>query len=356
MNLLGVFYFSLLVVASSGRESQEERLIGWQGETYKPKDRMTTETDPEEGPSDPDKPWIQVLSWKPRAFVYHNFLTTAEVTHILKLAAPQMKRSTVVGPNNTGVVDDIRTSAGTFLNRNQDDVIKAIEHRLALWSNLPESHQEDMQVLRYGVTNKYGPHIDGLERVMSVLIYLVAPDEGGETAFPMSNGWLHPEMGEQTQGPFSACAKGHVAYKPRRGDALMFYDTMPDYRMTDQNSMHTGCPVVKGVKWNAVKWIHGKPFREEEFRRSLKVKHEPLPDPGLCADLHDQCQHWASVGECEKNPGYMTGSNSGQGMCRKSCKACTVCKPKDRACLEENRRRGNYINFDPLEFKGLDII
>ncbi len=30
-----------------------------------------------------------------------------------------------------------------------------------------------MQVLRYGPTNKYGPHMDGLERVMSVLIYLV---------------------------------------------------------------------------------------------------------------------------------------------------------------------------------------
>ncbi len=30
-----------------------------------------------------------------------------------------------------------------------------------------------LQVLRYGPTNKYGPHQDGLERVMSVLMYLV---------------------------------------------------------------------------------------------------------------------------------------------------------------------------------------
>ncbi|GFH26357.1 Fe2OG dioxygenase domain-containing protein, partial [Haematococcus lacustris] len=115
-------------------------------------------------------------------------------------------------------------------------------------------------VLRYGPTNKYGPHLDGLERVASVLIYLVAPEEGGETAFPHSNGWLHPEMGEPTQGPFSECAKGHVAYKPKRGDALMFFDLKPDYQTPDDDSMHTGCPVVRGVKWNAVKWIHGKPF------------------------------------------------------------------------------------------------
>ncbi len=45
-----------------------------------------------------------------------------------------------------------------------------------------------------------------------------APDEGGETSFPQSTGWLHPEMGEETQGEFSLCAKGHVSYKPKRGD------------------------------------------------------------------------------------------------------------------------------------------
>ena len=67
--------------------------------------------------------------------------------------------------------------------------------------------------------HRYGPHLDGLGRVMSVLIYLVEPEEGGETAFPESNGWLHPEMGEPAQGPFSPCAKGHVAYRPKQGKA-----------------------------------------------------------------------------------------------------------------------------------------
>jgi prolyl 4-hydroxylase len=58
---------------------------------------------------------VQVLSWKPRAFIYHNFLTDAEAAHLIKLAAPQMKRSRVVGEKNDGDIDDIRTSAGTFL-------------------------------------------------------------------------------------------------------------------------------------------------------------------------------------------------------------------------------------------------
>jgi len=157
----------------------EERLIGWKGE-MKPDDPDEIEAAeqilrgvPTKGPKDPNAQWVQVLSWKPRAFIYHNFLSKAEIRHVLKLAGPQMKRSTVVGPNNTGVVDNIRTSAGTFLMRNQDPIITAIEQRLSAWSHLPPSFQEDMQVLRYGPTNKYGAHMDGLGRVMSVLIYLI---------------------------------------------------------------------------------------------------------------------------------------------------------------------------------------
>lgn len=161
--------------------------------------------------------------------------------------------------------------------------------------------------------------MDGLGRVMSVLIYLLPPESGGETAFPNSNGWLHKEMGEQTQGEFSDCAKNHVAYKPVMGDALMFYDLNPDYKNGDSYSTHTGCPVVKGVKWNAVKWIHGIPFRGEEYERSLSQPHTPIPDPGLCNDRHEMCNQWAKAGECQKNPGFMLGSSSGQGQCRLAC-------------------------------------
>eukprot|EP00798_Chlamydomonas_sp_ICE-L_P021599 gene21599-28598_t len=264
------------------------------------------------------KPWIQTISWKPRAFVYHNFLSHQEAAHIISLASPQMKRSQVVGGPNSSKVNDIRTSAGMFLDRNQDSVITAVEERLAVWSQLPPSHQEGMQVLRYGPSNKYGPHQDGLGRVISVLIYLVEPEEGGETAFVKSDGWLHKEMSTQ-QGNLSSCAQGHVAYKPKVGDALMFYDVQPMYTEDDVFSMHTGCPVLKGVKWNAVKWIHGISY----------------PDNG----------------ECEKNPDYMTGSNRGAGDCRNACKICQKCdSPDDLKCIRANRQKIGFANYDPEEY------
>ena len=53
-------------------------------------------------------------------------------------------------------------------------------------------------------------------------LFPVEPEFGGETAFTDSE-WAHPEMAPP-QETLSDCAKGHVAYKPKRGDALLFYD------------------------------------------------------------------------------------------------------------------------------------
>ena len=55
-------------------------------------------------------------------------------------------------------------------------------------------------------------------------------------------------------GPFSECASGHVAFKPKMGDAMLFYSIKPD-GTHDPMSRHTGCPVIKGTKWTATIWV-----------------------------------------------------------------------------------------------------
>jgi prolyl 4-hydroxylase len=42
--------------------------------------------------------------------------------------------------------------------------------------------------------------------------------------------------------------------KAKRGDALLFYSLTPAGDM-DKSSLHAGCPVTKGVKFSATKWI-----------------------------------------------------------------------------------------------------
>jgi hypothetical protein len=41
-------------------------------------------------------PWIETIAWKPRAMVYHNFLSYEECDHVIAVAKPSMKRSTVI--------------------------------------------------------------------------------------------------------------------------------------------------------------------------------------------------------------------------------------------------------------------
>ena len=50
----------------------------------------------------------------------------------------------------------------------------------------------------------------------TVLLYLTDTEEGGETAFPAGSTWQDPTS-PQRYGPFSECAQGSVAVRPRKG-------------------------------------------------------------------------------------------------------------------------------------------
>ncbi|KAK9842565.1 hypothetical protein WJX81_006326 [Elliptochloris bilobata] len=258
----------------------------------------------------PPPSWVEILSWQPRAFLWHGFLSASECQHIMRLAKPQMRRSTVVGANGSSVTDGIRTSYGTFLRRLQDPVIAAVELRLALWTQLNISHQEDMQILRYEQGQQYGAHYDSLQdhegspRVATVLIYLNSDPLlwGGETAFPEGSAWLHPAAAHKS-GPFSECARGHVAVRPRLGDALLFFNLLADGQQ-DQRSMHAGCPVLDGIKWTATKWIHAAPFRPEWLGAAPAAEAQR---PEECTDANANCRDWAKKGECSSNRDFMEG-------------------------------------------------
>ena len=244
-------------------------------------------------------------------------MTRAECEHFIKVATPSMAKSTVVDSATGKSVDSqIRTSSGTFLRRSHDAVVQDVERRIAEFSMVPEEHGEGVQILRYETGQKYEAHYDyfhdkfnadpakGGQRVATMLMYLSDVEEGGETVFPASA--EKPHAGSTA---WSDCARRGVATKPRAGDALLFFSLDLEQQL-DTASLHAGCPVIRGVKWSATKWMHVGAFGQEARARKG------------CADYNDMCGEWARAGECTRNAAYMTGSDGSAGECLKACKKC----------------------------------
>ncbi|CAF1803119.1 unnamed protein product, partial [Brassica napus] len=197
----------------------------------------------------------EVVSWSPRIIVLHNFLSSEECEYLKAIARPRLQVSTVVDiKTGKGVKSDVRTSSGMFLNHVERSypIIQAIEKRIAVFSQVPAENGELIQVLRYEPNQFYRPHHDyfgdtfnlkrGGQRVATMLMYLTDDVEGGETYFPLAGD------GECTCG--GKIMKG-ISVKPTKGDAVLFWSMGLDGQ-SDPNSIHGGCEVLSGEKWNSV--------------------------------------------------------------------------------------------------------
>ncbi|CAM6126764.1 unnamed protein product [Calypogeia fissa] len=272
-------------------------------------DEIRSVTDSQPVTVDPTK--VITLSWHPRVFLYKHFLTDEECDHVINLAKDKLTKS-MVADNDSGksVESEIRTSSGMFLSKAQDDVVKTIEDKIASWTFLHPDNGEAMQILKYEYGQKYEPHFDyfhdkynqvqGGHRIATVLMYLSDVVKGGETVFPSA------EDKSFKDDSWTECGKRGVAVKPRKGDALLFYNLHTN-ASPDEESLHMGCPVIEGEKWSATKWIHVSSFE----------KHMDG-----CIDENEMCGEWAAYGECDKNPAYMVGTKNAPGACLKSCKRC----------------------------------
>ncbi|XP_039049554.1 probable prolyl 4-hydroxylase 3 [Hibiscus syriacus] len=202
--------------------------------------------------------WTEILSWEPRAFIYHNFLSKEECDYLINLAKPHMAKSTVVD-SKTGKSKDsrVRTSSDSSVGRTKSGVFTFI----------PVEHGEGLQVLYYEAGQKYDAHFDyfldefntknGGQRMATVLMYLSDVEEGGETIFPAAKGNVSavPWWNE-----LSDCGKQGLAVKPKMVDALLFWSMRPDATL-DPSSLHGGCPVISGNKWSSKKWIHVEEYK-----------------------------------------------------------------------------------------------
>ncbi|KAG4110363.1 hypothetical protein ERO13_D13G044500v2 [Gossypium hirsutum] len=203
---------------------------------------------------------FQVLSWKPRAYYFPNFATSEQCEHVIEMAKVNLKPSGLA--LREGETEEstkgTRTSSGTFISASEDETgtLDLIEKKIAKVTSIPQSHGEAFNILRYEIGQKYDSHYDAFnpseygpqssQRVASFLLYLSDVEEGGETMFPFEN-----DM--RVKGyDYRQCAG--LKIKPRKGDGLLFYSLFLNGTI-DPTSLHGSCPVIKGEKWVATKWI-----------------------------------------------------------------------------------------------------
>ncbi|CAN1141398.1 Probable prolyl 4-hydroxylase 9 [Linum perenne] len=211
---------------------------------------------------------FQILSWSPRAVYFPNFATMEQCNAIIELAKPLLgpsllalrKGETAENTNGT------RTSSGTFVYASDDETgtIASIERKIARATMIPTTYGEPFNVLRYEIGQKYDCHLDAFnpneygpqesQRVASFLLYLTNVEEGGETMFPYENGTRIPGY------DYKQCIGLKV--KPRQGDGLLFYNVFPNTTI-DRKSLHGSCPVIKGEKWVATKWIRDQLYLDD---------------------------------------------------------------------------------------------
>ena len=101
---------------------------------------------------------------------------------------------------------------------------------------------EDVQVARYTKGGYYYHHFDGddctdncpsNQRICTMLVYLKAPESGGETDFPTLKKSVTPEQ----------------------GTAVFFWVSNPKTLKLYKQTLHAGMPVKRGVKMIATQWI-----------------------------------------------------------------------------------------------------
>jgi prolyl 4-hydroxylase len=196
---------------------------------------------------------VSVLSSisSPHIVVFGNVLSDEECDALIAAAKPRMNRSLTVATKTGGEeLNADRTSNGMFFRRDENDVVKALEARLAALVNWPVENGEGLQILHYRPGTEYKPHYDyfdpnepgtptivkrGGQRVATIIMYLSEPEKGGGTTFP----------------------DVQLEVAPKRGNAVFF---SYDRAHPSSKSLHGGAPVIAGEKWIATKWLRERRF------------------------------------------------------------------------------------------------
>lgn len=197
-------------------------------------------------------PRPRVLSDGPAILAIDGFLPPAVCDGLIARAEAMVEPALVYDPETgEGRRESVRTNRAAQFDLEKMDVLLAlVRERIARAAGLPAPGLEWTQVLHYAVGQTFDWHVDWLDpstpgyaadlaargqRIATLLVFLNDDFEGGETAFEA----------------------GGLRHRGRKGDALLWANTLPDGSI-DRRTRHAGLPPTKGEKWVLSQWLRGR--------------------------------------------------------------------------------------------------
>lgn len=197
-------------------------------------------------------PRPRALSDGPAILAIDGFLPPAVCDWMIRRAEALVEPALVYDPDTgSGRRESVRTNtAARFDLQHMDVVLALVRERIARAAGLPVPGLEWTQVLHYEVGETFDWHVDWLDpatpgyaadlaargqRIATLLVFLNDDFEGGETAFEA----------------------GSLRHRGRKGDALLWANTLPDGSI-DRRTRHAGLPPTKGEKWVLSQWLRGR--------------------------------------------------------------------------------------------------
>ena len=202
---------------------------------------------------------IRTVRREPMVQVIDRFLSPEECKHLIHLASPLLKRSTVLGKPQ--ITSSARSSSTAHLPRSRDTIVRAIEERAAQFVHMPVENVEALQVVKYMPGELYEPHYDyfegpytdqlarGGQRRYTFFVYLttvpeskVAPTHAGSTWFPKLD--LHVEAVEGRAAFWHNCNMNVKTNKC----------------VVDSKMLHGGTAPTKSTKYGLNIWVRERTF------------------------------------------------------------------------------------------------
>jgi prolyl 4-hydroxylase len=190
-----------------------------------------------------------------------NFLSEGECDVLIDIIeSVGLQRSYVASddPKDYSKISESRTSSTCMLHKD-DPFVLDIHEKISDYVSIPLNHGEFLQGQRYKAGQFFKPHRDYFEnktaekhclsggnRIKTFMVYLNDDIEGGETDFP--------EMGRKI--------------KPKKGKAIVWDNIIDGVLQSD--TLHEGCPIIKGTKYIITSWWRENPIDEEKDKQLLK--------------------------------------------------------------------------------------